>query len=655
MSDVINKKNRQEMSRYLKDSIKNVLTISVAENLVDFAERKRVLVAGTSARPGPYRFSVTPYLREIANGLSEDSKIIETAVMKSTQSAGTDGILMNHELYCIYNGIGPVLYVTSDDDLAHEHMEKRIDPMIAAAGMQALIIPPVQKKGNKATGDSRRAKAYKGTFLRAIGARSESKLSSFPVRVLHIDEIDKYPIALVGGGSPVEKAIRRADSYGALRKIAYISTPKEKATSRIEPLFQEGDMRYYFVPCPKCGHMQRLLWAQIKWAKNEKGKMDIRLDEHSQLINNPVWHECANEKCKYKMRDYEKLEFMREKGFGGKAEWRAMKMPDRPGIRSYHISGFYGFRSWAEIVIQWEKIEGDNILLQDFINDVLGETFEAKIDKPDEHYLAARAETDWTRGDISERINVLTLGADIQKDRIECALMGWTNRKESWAVDYFSFFGNTNDPTEECWSDFEEIIRNEYVKKDGSTLKIAVAFIDARYQTTSVMDFCQRFQYSANHWAGVYPVFGRQTLSHIVKQHDSSIATPEILIDDQKLKAEIYTNLKRKMPPSGQGYPPGFIHFPDGGYPEEYYKQMVAEEVTETLNNKGIATLFIANIRQRRNEVLDCTKLCLAGLYYMFLTYFKLWNGKRKFNKQAEVRPDWNMFWSLFGEENNGD
>ncbi|KKL91166.1 hypothetical protein LCGC14_1897430, partial [marine sediment metagenome] len=505
--EVVSPKNKKSMIAFMNKIIQGFPTISVAEGLVDFTERRRVLTSGTSARPGPYRFSVTPYTREITECLSEYSNITEVALMKPTQWAATN-IMMNHQLYCVEYGIGPMLYVTSDDDLAGEYMEKRWDPMIVAAGMQDYITPPVQKKANKATGDTRRAKSFKGTFIRSIGARSESKLSSFPVRIIHLDEIDKYPVALAGGGDSSEKAIRRSDSYENLRKIFHTSTPKKKATSRIGPLFRQGDMRYYHVPCPMCGHMQRLLWAQMIWDKTEDGKLDLQMDDHGHVTNNPVWHECANKECKYKMRDHEKIYFMRERGHGGKAEWRPSKKPDRPGMRSYHGNGMEGFRSWINIVIQWDNVEGDPILLQDFVNDVLGEEYEDKIDKPDEHYLASRAETDWNRGDVNERIKTLTMGVDVQGDRLECALLGWRDWKESWPVEYFVFPGNPNDPNDDCWNLLDEVIRQDFVKPSKEVLKIQVCLIDAPFENASVMNFCERFPYYANGWRGVYPAFG---------------------------------------------------------------------------------------------------------------------------------------------------
>ena len=647
---VVTTKNIKTMISFMNKIVQSFPTISVAEGLVEFTERRRVLTSGTSARPGPYRFSVTPYTREITECLSEYSNITEVVNMKPTQWAGTN-IMMNHQLYCIEYGIGPVLYVTSDDELASEFMEKRFDPMVAAAKMQDCITPPVQKKANKASGDTKRAKSYKGTFIKAIGARSESKLSSVPVRIVHLDEVDKYPVALAGGGDSSEKAIRRSDTYENLRKIFYNSTPKKKATSRIGPLFRQGDMRYYHIPCPECGHMQRLLWDQMIWDKTEDGKLDLQMDDHGHVTNDCVWHECANKECKYKMRDHEKIYFMRERGHGGKAEWRPSKKPDRPGLRSYHGNGMEGFRSWINIILQWQNIEGDPILLQDFVNDVLGEEYEDKIDKPDEHYLASRAETDWNRGDINEHIKTLTMGVDVQGDRLECALMGWTEWKESWAVEYYVFPGNTNDPNDDCYNYLDEIIRQDFVKPSGEVLRIQVCLIDAPFETASVMNFCERFPYYQNGWRGVYPAFGKQTLSQVVKEHTSTISTPEILADDQRLKFEIYTNLKRKTPAAGHAYPPGFIHFPND-YSEEYYKQMVAEEVTKITNNKGVETVFISNTKQRRNEVLDTTKLALAGLYRMYLKYFEVLNVNRKARKRKEIRPSWQIFWDLFeGEE----
>ena len=47
-------------------------------------------------------------------------------------------------------------------------------------------------------------------------------------------------------------------------------------------------MRYYFIPCPKCGHMQKLVWTQMKWDKDEEGELLLEYDEEG----NPYKRSC---------------------------------------------------------------------------------------------------------------------------------------------------------------------------------------------------------------------------------------------------------------------------------------------------------------------------------------------------------------------------
>lgn len=644
MGRIITNKQIKRMARMLLSEIKKFPTYGVTEDLPTFSERKRRLVGGSSARPGPYSYSKTPQWREVAFEMSEASNTIEGVVMAATQTGKTENML-NHELYCVEYGIGPICYVSSDEGLALKHSETRFKPMLKAAGMLKDITAPVQSKANKSTGDKVNLKFFKGTFIQFIGARSESKASSTPIRILHIDEIDKFPLQLTGGGNPVVKLVRRTDSYDTLKKVFYVSTPKRKATSQIEPLFKQGDMRYYHVECPSCGKLHRLEWKYISWDKDDKGFVLLEYDENDVLTNNPVYHICPH--CDYRMKDYEKRQAMKEEGYGGKAKWIPSKRPDKPGLKSWHCSGLYGFRNWLDIALEFQEAKDDPILLEDFICDTLAETWEETIEKPDEHYLMARAESDWNRGFIPEDVKLLSLGCDVQGDRIEACIMGWGTNMEAWAIDYYVFTGEPNDPNDDCWNRLEDVIKKEWKSvKEEKTYKIQIALVDAPFQNDSVMAFCERFPYNGN-WQGVFPCYGRRNISKVVKDHVSSIQTPELLIDDQILKKQIYSCLKRKVPLGGHKYPRGFIHFPSE-YPEDYYKQLTAEEVIPIVDSKGREDYEINNPKQRRNEVLDTMKMCRAGIYYMYNNYFYLYNKSLKQSQKKEVDPDWRVFWGLF-------
>jgi len=201
---------------------------------------------------------------------------------------------------------------------------------------------------------------------------------------------------------------------------------------------------------------------------------------------------------------------------------------------------------------------------------------------------------------MNNRIKVLTMGAVVQKNCVEAALVGWADRKESWVIENYVFPGNPNDSDDDCWNSLDEVIIQDFFKTNGQVLKIQVCLIDATFENASVMNFCERFTqfYNNEYWRGVYPAYSKQSLSTIIKEHGSTIMTPEILVNYQKLEFELYNNLK-----------------------------------------------------QHREKVLNTTKLALAGLYQMFFKYFKALNAHRKFRKHEDIKPNWQTFWDMFEEE----
>lgn len=637
------------MIKHMFDQIKKFPKRNVSEDLPTYMERKMILPSGTSARPGPYRFANAPMWREVAMSMSESSKTTEGVVMAATQT-GKTVVMMGHEQYCVEYGIGPVNYTSSDEGLSYKHSETRFGPMLQAAGMMDYIQAPVKSRANKGTGDKINLKFYKGTFIQFIGARSESKASSTPIRILHIDEIDKFPLQLSGGGNPIIKLLRRTDSYDKLKKIFYVSTPKRKANSQIEPLYEQGDMRKYHIECQGCGELHILEWSRIIWEKDDTGRVVLEYDDDDDMINDPVWHECPH--CGYKMKCHEKVIAMREEGHGGNAKWIPSKKPDRPGIKSWHVSGLYGFRSWLDIVLEFQDAKHDVVLLEDFICDTLAETWSDVIDKPDMHYLQSRCETEWEKGQIPNEIKVLSIGTDIHPDRIEWHLVGFGRGKQAWSSNYDVIFGDIYNPHDASWDKLEEVLRAEYFKIDETKIPLHIAMLDAQGKAAEIVkNFCERFPYIKNSINGVYPCLGKASVTGVVKEHQSTIATPEILLDDQALKREIYTNLKKKKPAVGERFPNGYIHF-HSDYHEEFFKQLTAEDIEEISNTKGTHTeIYITNSKQRRNETLDTFKMALAGLYFMYFKYFKEFNKRQVAKKRKEIPASWDTFWNLFGDE----
>ena len=639
------------MKEWLIGLVSSLPRENVSETVSQYAERKRSLPAGLSARPGPFTFDNAPYTREIADRFSVSDPAQEVVFVSGTQVGKTVNVIENGIAYCIEYGIGPQNMISGDQAMAEDQMATRIDDVIQTCGLTDKIQPVVIKKNGKATGDRKDMKTYAGTFIRAFGPNSESKARSFPAPINWFDEIDVYPQTIVKGGkttgNPIEKVERRSDSYGAKKKNYYTSTPKEEATSQIWPRYEQGDMRKYIFDCPHCGHSQEIKWKNLEWLKDKDGKLLIEyktIDGQKVVSNDPVWLNCESDK-KCKIRQSDKYEMLIERGRGGTARWEPTKEPDRPNLYSYHINALYGFRSWLEIVIQFERVKNDPLLFPDFVNDVLGEPWKETAEKPDEHSLMQWSE-EWPIGHINTNVSFLTIGVDVQKDRLEAMMVGWGRNRQAWVINYWTFSGDTSRVEDKCWKELDKKIQAEYMNEDGELLRPTITFIDQQFRTDTVTGFCDQFEYHRGTVDGVYPVLSRETMQGLVRKMESPIATPVIGLSDQAIKKTIYDILKKRRPHSDGTYPHSYIHF-SNEYGFDFYKQLTSEEFVVEKDKYGRKKTLIMNTKQRRNEVLDTLKYNYAAFLYAVQEFFDAENKKRRMNKKREIEQDLDYFFDI--------
>jgi len=105
-----------------------------------WAEERRYLPASVTSLPGPYRFDVVPYLREVLDCLSIDSPIREVVIQKGAQIGATVGVLENAIGYFIdHVRCAPCMLVTADAELAKLRMDSYVIPMLQSSGLDHLI------------------------------------------------------------------------------------------------------------------------------------------------------------------------------------------------------------------------------------------------------------------------------------------------------------------------------------------------------------------------------------------------------------------------------------------------------------------------------------------------------------------------------------
>lgn len=193
-----------------------------------WADKCRVLSTISTAEPGVWRTSRTPYLREIMDKLGVSDAVQEVIVMKGAQVGLTEAG-NNWIGYTIEVSPCPFLAVQPTKDMAERNSKIRIQPMIEAAPTLAAKIKPARSRDS---GNTILKKEFPGGILVMTGANSASGLRSMPARNVFLDEVDAYPLDLDGEGSPIDLAKARTRTFPK-KKIFIISTPTIEGQSII--------------------------------------------------------------------------------------------------------------------------------------------------------------------------------------------------------------------------------------------------------------------------------------------------------------------------------------------------------------------------------------------------------------------------------------
>ena len=250
-------------AKILSDSFNSGIKPDSIVSVSEWADENRILSQTASSEPGRFRTSRTPYLKDIMDALSPSSSYEKVVFMKGSQIGGTEAG-NNWVGYMIDQAPGPMLVVQPTVEMGKRWSKGRLAPLIEDT---VCLRGKVKDPRSRDSGNTVQSKEFPGGIVVITGANSAVGLRSMPVRYLFLDEVDAYPPDADSEGDPLTLAIQRTATF-ARRKIFIVSTPTIKGLSRIEKEFEETDQRYFFVPCPFCGHFQTLKWEGIQYDSN---------------------------------------------------------------------------------------------------------------------------------------------------------------------------------------------------------------------------------------------------------------------------------------------------------------------------------------------------------------------------------------------------
>lgn len=616
----------------------------------EWAEKARYLPPQTTALPGPYRFSVTPYLREIVDCLAPDSPIRVVSVMKGAQVGYTVGVLENIIGYGIdHLKSVPMMLVTADDGLANLRVSSYIIPMLQLSGLAHLIKSSDEGNSRKTGKTKEKIEWVGGGSLIPFGAQNANKLRSFSVQYLLNDENDGWPLNVGKQGSPYDLVVSRTKAYEVSRKILNGSTPLLDGSSQIAVLYREGDQRKYHVRCLKCGFPQEL---RFQHRDNETGVISGLTweTENDLLVEDSVRYLCRN--CQHPHVNGDKARMWAPTN---EPKWVPTAQPKSKDNRSYHISALYsppGMYSWTSIVKQWLKAWDtmhnrvkDTAALQVFYNNELGEPFKhygekVKMNAVSKHrrpeYRFGQVPNKWAEEACGSPVLAITCAVDVHADNLAVAVFGWCSGSRCILLDYWRFEGNTENLDDEgTWGRLRELIDRDvnYVADDGTRYRIDVTLIDSGYRADTVYRFC------SDYMGGVYPVKGLAGIpqSATVVRHFRKLNSP-LGIAIFGVQVDVYkdrwsTALRREWN--------GVEIQPEGHFsaPVDVTEEQLAELTVET---KVPTTNGMTEWRRpsgAKNELWDCLVYASAALEILAYAFFT--------ERLKTQHIDWQIFWSF--------
>ena len=538
-----------------------------------WSDRYRKLSPESSSEAGQWSTSRCPYQKEIMNAFNDP--FIEKIVVMTSSQVGKTEILLNAIGYYIDQDPSPILVVQPTLQMGQAFSKDRLSAMIRDSEKLKGCVKDARSRDS---GNTTMHKKFAGGHISIVGSNSASGLASRPIRILLMDEIDRYELSAGSEGSPISLAIARTKTFWN-KKIFMCSTPTIKGLSAIESAFEESDQRYYYVPCPECNEKQVLKWKNVVWEENKPETAAYACDHCGSVI------------------DESKKQWMLKHG-----EWRATKQTENTA--GFHLSELYSvWSTWGQMATEFLEAKKNPETLKTYVNCSLGETWEEQGESLDyENLLERRLNYDHTT--IPEDVLAITCAADLQKDRIEIQTVGWGKNYEAWVIDYKILWGDPN--AMNVWNDFDTYLKKRFKTETNRIIPISCTCIDSGgLHTNQVYAFTKPRQARR-----VFAIKGASVQGKPIVNRPSYVGKNKAVLYTlgvDTAKEAIFNRLASEPEDST-------LHF-CLDLDEEYFKQLTSEKrITKWV--RGKKQLVWKQIG-KRNEALDTLVYNFGAIYIL--------------------------------------
>lgn len=538
----------------------------------EWAEKYRQLDAKTTARPGPWRNSSTPYLK----GLMDEFNNYETeeiVFVKPTQVGGTEAIL-NMIGFVIDEDPSPAMVVYPTDELAKSISKNRIEPM--------LLNSPTLKEKYHENDSSVLEMQFDDMYLSLVGSNSPSGLASKPIKYLFLDETDKYPGASKKEADPVSLAKERTKTFHN-RKIVLASTPTLKNNHIWEAKENADIEKHYLMPCPHCGRKIEFKFSNLRFPDDESMSYADRAERARYVC----------QECGSIITDSQKYIMLQQ------GTWEIVERKTQFARKVvFWLNTLYSpFVRFAEVAKEFLMSKDDSEAFQNFVNSWLAEPWEDTKLKTSADLVMDR-QTELPELIVPEWAKLIVGGVDVQENSLYVSIRAFGNHITSQNIFHKQVLN---------FSAVEQIMNTPYRNANGDEFIVSLCLIDSGYDADSTYDFCA----DNSDWAvpvkgASNPMINHYKISKINKTDSKAYGMSLVIVDTGKYKDMIASRMRKK---NGRG---SWMVYK--GCDREYAEQVTAEhKINVKTNNGKVKQEWHLKSSHADNHYFDCEVYCMAA------------------------------------------
>ncbi|PKA32517.1 DNA packaging protein [Cedecea lapagei] len=395
--------------------------------------------------------NLTPYVIEPMNCLA--SREYDAVIFVGPARTGkTIGLIDGWIVYTIVCDPSDMLVVQMTEDKAREHSKKRLDRTFRSSKAVKARMSPRRNDNNV------HDKTFRdGSFLK-IGWPSVNVMSSSDYRFVALTDYDRFPEDIDGEGDGFSLASKRTTTFMSSGMTLVESSPgrdisdskwRRKSAHEAPPatgilsLYNRGDRRRWYWPCPHCGeYFQPAMEAMTGYRDDPE---PLKASEAAHL-------QCPH--CDGLIHGNQKREL------NGRGVWlRDGEAISKEGVRSgeprrSRIASFWmegpaaAYQTWAQLVYKLLTAEqeyeatGSEETLKAVINTDWGLPYLPKSasDQRRSDVLMARVE-DYAKRLVPPKVRFLIASVDVQggkNRRFVVQVIGYGENGERWLIDRYN-------------------------------------------------------------------------------------------------------------------------------------------------------------------------------------------------------------------------